>query len=148
MNVIATDMINHKADSKKLNDTLNSPKYEPTSQENREFMMTQLIHFSDISNGTKPFPIYKKWVDKLFVEFFEQGDKEKELGLPITILCDREKTIIPDSQIFFINFITLDLTKTLVKAYPKFQNLVDMLNDNKKLWEEKKGKPYEIVDDD
>ncbi len=32
-------------------------------------------------------------------EFFKQGEKEKELGLPCSPLCDRENTLIAESQI-------------------------------------------------
>ena len=106
--------------------------------------MTQLIHLADISNGSKPMDIYNKWVDKLFVEFFAQGDKEKEMGLPVSMLCDREKTTIPDTQVFFIGFFTMDLIKTISIAYPKFDILIQVVESNKKKWEEKKGKPYEI----
>lgn len=143
-NIIATDMMNHANDLKKLKDMVNNPSFDKTKTENKEFMMTQLIHFADISNGSKPMDIYNKWVDKLFVEFFAQGDKEKEMGLPISMLCDREKTTIPDTQVFFIGFFTMDLIKTISVAYPKFDTLIQVLETNKKKWEEKKGKPYEI----
>ncbi|RWS10685.1 calcium/calmodulin-dependent 3' [Dinothrombium tinctorium] len=33
------------------------------------------------------------------------GDKERELGLPYSPLCDRNTTLVPDSQIGFIDFI-------------------------------------------
>ena len=32
-------------------------------------------------------------------EFFKQGEKEKELGLPCSPLCDRENTLVAESQI-------------------------------------------------
>lgn len=38
-------------------------------------------------------------------EFFRQGDKEKELGLPFSPLCDRNNTLVAESQIGFIEFI-------------------------------------------
>jgi hypothetical protein len=146
-NIIATDMANHKIDMKRLNDMVTTENCDVAKSENKEFLMTQLIHFSDISNGTKPFEIYQKWVDKLFVEFFLQGDKEKEMNLPISFLCDRDKTNIPDSQVFFINAFTLDLTSSLALAYPKFYLFVKRLEENRKLWEEKKGTDYQIDED-
>ncbi|GIZ04406.1 hypothetical protein CEXT_145861 [Caerostris extrusa] len=33
------------------------------------------------------------------------GDKEKELGLPFSPLCDRNSTLVAESQIGFIDFI-------------------------------------------
>lgn len=41
----------------------------------------------------------------LLEEFFRQGDKERELGLPFSPLCDRNNTLVAESQIGFIDFI-------------------------------------------
>lgn len=41
----------------------------------------------------------------LIEEFFRQGDLERELGLDISPLCDRNSTVIPKSQIVFIEVI-------------------------------------------
>ena len=38
--------------------------------------------------------------------FPHQGDKERELDLPISPLCDRNSTNIPESQVGFITYIT------------------------------------------
>ena len=38
-------------------------------------------------------------------EFFKQGDKEQEQGLEFSPLCDRQNTMVPQSQIGFIDFI-------------------------------------------
>ena len=32
-------------------------------------------------------------------EFFKQGDKEQEQGLDFSPLCDRQNTMVPQSQI-------------------------------------------------
>ena len=54
--------------------------------------MNVLIHSSDISNPTKPFDIYFKWVELVVKEFYDQGDKEKKLNIPCS--CDRNKVTI------------------------------------------------------
>jgi len=144
-NIISTDMMNHALDLKKFKELMASPNFDKTKTDNKEFIMTQITHFCDISNGTKPMAVYEKWVSRLFKEFFSQGDKEKEMGLPISMLCDREKTVIPDSQVFFINFFTKDLLSTLQVIYPQMECLQQTLESNRKEWEEKKGKPYEFV---
>lgn len=45
--------------------------------------------------------------------FFLQGDKMKELGLPVPALNDREKTLRATSQIGFIEFIVSPLVFTM-----------------------------------
>lgn len=42
---------------------------------------------------------------QLLEEFFRQGDKERDLGLPFSPLCDRNNTLVAESQIGFIEFI-------------------------------------------
>merc|ERR1712154_42322 len=45
-------------------------------------------------------------VDRLMNEFFNQGDKERELNIsPISFLCDRFKVNIHSGQVGFINFV-------------------------------------------
>merc|ERR1712087_797589 len=38
-------------------------------------------------------------------EFFNQGDKEREMSLPISFLCDRFKVNVHSGQVGFINFV-------------------------------------------
>lgn len=48
---------------------------------------------------------FTRWTMQLLEEFFQQGDKERELGLPFSPLCDRNNTLVAESQIGFIEFI-------------------------------------------
>jgi len=77
-----------------------------------------LLHYADISNSMKPFSIARVWADLVLEEFFLQGDKMKELNLPVPALNDREKTQRPTSQIGFIEFIVSPLVFTIVKIIP------------------------------
>ena len=43
--------------------------------------------------------MYPRWVSLLEEEFFRQGDKERNLGLPISPLFDRSKQGITKSQV-------------------------------------------------
>lgn len=49
--------------------------------------------------------LHHRWTMSLLDEFFLQGDKERELGLPFSPLCDRNNTLVAESQIGFIDFI-------------------------------------------
>ncbi len=40
-----------------------------------------MFHLADISNSAKPFEICKQWTEDLYLEFFKQGDLEKEKAL-------------------------------------------------------------------
>ena len=58
-----------------------------------------MVHCADLSNPTKPRFIYLQWVDNIMEEFFKQGDLEKEQGLDISPMCDRENATVEKSQV-------------------------------------------------
>lgn len=68
-------------------------------------IMELLLHSSDLSNCVKPWAIHSKSASLLLEEFFRQGDLEKSMGCPVSPLCDRRTTNIPQSQIGFITYI-------------------------------------------
>ena len=58
-----------------------------------------LLHTVDVSHPTKDWDLHREWTARCMEEFFKQGDKERELGLDISPLCDRNTTQVPQSQI-------------------------------------------------
>ncbi|NXY22340.1 PDE1B phosphodiesterase, partial [Atrichornis clamosus] len=68
-------------------------------------VLSLLLHAADISHPTKQWAVHSRWTKALMEEFFRQGDKEAELGLPFSPLCDRTSTLVAQSQIGFIDFI-------------------------------------------
>nr|XP_014349094.1 PREDICTED: calcium/calmodulin-dependent 3',5'-cyclic nucleotide phosphodiesterase 1C isoform X1 [Latimeria chalumnae] len=67
--------------------------------------LSLLLHTADISHPAKAWDLHHRWTMSLLEEFFRQGDKEAELGLPFSPLCDRKSTMVAQSQIGFIDFI-------------------------------------------
>ncbi len=67
------------------------------------------IKCADVSNPAKPRETYLRWADRIMEEFFRQGDREKELGLPVSPFMDRATTQVSKCQIGFIDFIVLPL---------------------------------------
>ena len=49
--------------------------------------MKVMMKAADISNPTRPLPVYAKWVGGVMREFFAQGDAERVRGLPISQNC-------------------------------------------------------------
>ena len=60
----------------------------------------------------------RRWLSGLEEEFFRQGDKEKELGLPISPLFDRTKQGVSKGQVGFYEFVALPLAHALASAFP------------------------------
>ena len=84
-------------------------------------------------------------------EFFNQGDREKQLGIPVQMLNDRDKVVIPNSQIGFIEFVVAPLIIGCVKLFPPLYELsrnihlnvahwADLLDEETNPSEEERGK--------
>ena len=85
-------------------DLLKSDKLENEKFSNQFLPIS--LHTADLGNLCKEIKFYNEWVDRLMNEFFNQGDKERKLGIkPISFLCDRFKVNIHSGQVGFINFV-------------------------------------------
>merc|ERR1711956_189756 len=66
--------------------------------------------------------------------FFAQGDREKELGIPVQFLNDRKKLNRPNSQIGFIEFMIAPLYTATLRVFPALKELGEHLSDNLASW--------------
>ena len=94
-----------------------------------------ITHISDLSHNYRKFDISLKWVELLMNEFWNQGDKEKELGLPVSFLCDRDNVNVPKSQVGFINTFLINTIQELVEVNKNFEIMKKNALDNVKIWE-------------
>lgn len=60
------------------------------------------------------------------------------------MMCDRNTTQIPNSQIFFMNFFVTEELNLIIKFAPKASFLKEIMEENKKRYEEIKHLPYII----
>uniref|UniRef100_A0A5F9DQC0 Phosphodiesterase n=1 Tax=Oryctolagus cuniculus TaxID=9986 RepID=A0A5F9DQC0_RABIT len=98
--VLSTDMSGHFQQIKNIRSSLQQPEGI-----DRAKTMSLILHAADISHPAKSWKLHYRWTTALMEEFFLQGDKEAELGLPFSPLCDRKSTMVAQSQIGFIDFI-------------------------------------------
>ena len=125
--VLYTDMIKHNLTIDFMKEITSDKKSK--EKDYHQDYMNLLIHSADISNPTKKFHLYYRWAKMVVEEFFQQGDKEKELGLKCSF--DRETTTIYQNQLGFINYIEIPFFNLFVQTFPKLNFLMDNLNDNK-----------------
>uniref|UniRef100_A0A8B9LMR4 Phosphodiesterase n=1 Tax=Astyanax mexicanus TaxID=7994 RepID=A0A8B9LMR4_ASTMX len=109
--VLATDMSCHFQQIKAMKNFLQQPEAIDKPK-----ALSLLLHTADISHPAKRWDLHHHWTTSLLEEFFRQGDKESDLGLPFSPLCDRKSTMVAQSQIGFIDFI----------VEPTFTVLTDM----------------------
>ncbi|XP_032070555.1 calcium/calmodulin-dependent 3',5'-cyclic nucleotide phosphodiesterase 1A-like [Thamnophis elegans] len=101
--VLSTDMSYHFQQMKVMKHILQC--LQLADRTHKDQIMSFLVHMADINHPAKPWELHHQWSEALLEEFFEQGDKEAEMGLPISSLCDRKTTNIAESQIGFIDVI-------------------------------------------
>eukprot|EP00929_Paragymnodinium_shiwhaense_P055348 TRINITY_DN27732_c0_g3_i1.p1 TRINITY_DN27732_c0_g3~~TRINITY_DN27732_c0_g3_i1.p1 ORF type:complete len:852 (+),score=239.92 TRINITY_DN27732_c0_g3_i1:154-2709(+) len=103
-------------------------------QQNSLLFLELFLHLADVSNPLKPFEICKAWAWRVLDEFFAQGDKEKELGIPVGMLNDRDKINRPGSQHGFINFLVAPLVFSTVEVFPGLHQLSSQMALNLQDW--------------
>nr|XP_046214186.1 calcium/calmodulin-dependent 3',5'-cyclic nucleotide phosphodiesterase 1C-like [Oncorhynchus gorbuscha] len=112
--VLATDMSCHFQQLKHMKNFLQQP-----DGIDKPKAMSLLLHTADISHPAKTWDLHHRWTASLLEEFFRQGDKEAELGLPFSPLCDRKSTMVAQSQIGFIDFIVVPTFTVLTEMTEK-----------------------------
>ena len=131
--VIATDMALHFEYLEKFK-TFLTQKEINYNEDNKTFLMWMTLHISDLTNPAKQWYESYKWSWLVYEEFFVQGDKEKELFLPIGPLNNRDTINMADSQVGFISFIIQPTFEAFVEFLPKVRRNVDQLLNNKEKW--------------
>lgn len=102
---------------------------------NQKLALQALLHAADISNPCKPWKICESWADLVLSEFFLQGDKEKEMGIPVQMLNNRETVNKPSSQVAFIEFFIYPFNTALVKIFPHLWEFSGNLFTNLQHWQ-------------
>jgi cAMP-specific phosphodiesterase 4 len=146
--VLATDMSKHMRLLADLKTMVESKKVTGNniimleSYDDRIQVLQNMIHCADLSNPTKPLEIYIKWTDRIMEEFWRQGDKERELGLEISPMCDRRVPSVEKHQVGFIEFIVHPLWETWADlVYPDASAILETLEQNRDWYQARLSPP-------
>ena len=147
--ILATDMANHgkvmsviKARIPKDFDNVNQnfellSGNEKSKSEEQQALLDFFIHAADLAHNTKLFKISIQWVELLSNEFWNQGDKEKNMKLPVSFLCDRNDTNVPKSQVGFISGFILPTFEVLVTMFPTLSYTTENAKINISEWQKR-----------
>jgi len=102
---------------------------------NRRLALQALLHGADISNPCRPWTICEAWAGLVLGEFFLQGDREKQLGVPVQMLNNRDTVSKPSSQVAFIEFFIYPFNTALVKIFPPLWGMSENLHANIQRWQ-------------
>ncbi|XP_026158462.1 cAMP-specific 3',5'-cyclic phosphodiesterase 4C-like [Mastacembelus armatus] len=136
--VLATDMSKHMTLLADLKTMVETKKVTSSGvllldhYTERIQVLRNMVHCADLSNPTKPLPLYRQWTERIMEEFFRQGDKERERGMEISAMCDKHTASVEKSQVGFIDYIVHPLWETWADlVHPDAQELLDTLEENR-----------------
>ncbi|KAF0047115.1 hypothetical protein F2P81_000748 [Scophthalmus maximus] len=140
--VLATDMSKHMnllADLKTMVETKKVTSLGVLLLDNysdRIQVLQNMVHCADLSNPTKPLELYRQWTDRIMVEFFTQGDRERDRGMEVSPMCDKHNASIEKNQVGFIDYIVHPLWETWADlVHPDAQEILDTLEDNREWYQ-------------
>ena len=84
---------------------------KPSDETERLLSLQLAIKVADLGHLGESLEVHKRWLTGLEEEFFRQGDKEIEAGLPISPLFDRSKQGVSKSQVGRFGAISAGLSK-------------------------------------
>lgn len=106
--ILATDLKKHfdflAEFNAKAND-VNSNGIEWNNENDRLLVCQVCIKLADINGPAKVRDLHLKWTEGIVNEFYEQGDEEANLGLPISPFMDRSSPQLAKLQESFITHI-------------------------------------------
>ncbi|KAL3926173.1 MAG: hypothetical protein SGBAC_013578 [Bacillariaceae sp.] len=88
-----------------------------------------LLHLCDISNPTKSSSLI--WVEHVLEEFYQIGELQKSLGLPVTPMCDRISADKVSTQRGFLQYLVLPAFEEVEFSNPK---IMEHLYANYEYW--------------
>ncbi|KAH3760930.1 3'5'-cyclic nucleotide phosphodiesterase [Pelomyxa schiedti] len=134
--VLSTDMAQHFEIISKFKTILEDPKRDMMqNKEHRTQLLCVAIKTADISNVMRPHKPMMYWVSQLTQEFYNQGDQEKALGVPVSPFTDRSEgvTKLSKLQTNFINIIAEPLLTTFSAACPT-PLMIQCIKSNNEYW--------------
>lgn len=145
--VLATDMMYHAKivgliKNKVLSNGISNGKNNTlliNSESDRLFddqqeVINFILHTCDLGHNSKSFDVSYKWTYMLMNEFWAQGDSEREKGMPISFLCDRNTADVPKNQIVFIKSIIIPNFEVLIEIFPELKHFKENIDNNVQSW--------------
>lgn len=105
--ILNTDMSKLMQDLSALRMKISSGTFAMEDVADQQLVMGWLFRSADIGHSAKPWSIHEAWSMRVVQEFHAQGDREIQLGLPVSPLCDRTDFRLGKSQAGFLQFVCL-----------------------------------------
>ena len=107
--VLATDLADHFSQVSSLRNKHSSKNLVAKD------ILIGIAMCADIGHSTKAFAIHERWSTLIGEEFYRQGEREEELGRPVSAMCDKSEArhVYFNSQVGFLQFLAEPLFETM-----------------------------------
>lgn len=89
-----------------------------TSPPARRALLATLLRAADLANPSKPWALSQQWADRIISEFWSQGDREVQQGLPLSPQCRRQQADIRALQTNFMQQVVQPMLQQLQPVAP------------------------------
>ncbi|KAG5481078.1 hypothetical protein LSCM1_06756 [Leishmania martiniquensis] len=131
--VLATDMGSHGKYVASLKSKMQE-RSSLTQPDEQALCLSIALKVADISNCGRPLDIYLRWGWKVSDEFYQQGDRERNLGLECSPFMNRLQPSLAKSQIAFMNYIIIPFFEQVAELLPDMRFAVGLVEENKAYW--------------
>ncbi|CAD5116850.1 DgyrCDS5694 [Dimorphilus gyrociliatus] len=137
--ILATDLAVYFKQRPEFFSLVDSSTINWESDKDKELVRAMMMTACDVSAITKPWNIQKKVASLIANEFFEQGDKEKELKItPIDMMNRDKKDMFPSLQVSFIDGVCMPVYEAFSKFNNKLAPLLKGCEANRQEWKKRK----------
>ncbi|XP_051240611.1 cGMP-specific 3',5'-cyclic phosphodiesterase-like [Dicentrarchus labrax] len=134
--ILATDLTVYMERRKEFFSLSKKSRVNWKSEKKRDLLRSMLMTASDLSAITKPWPEQKRIANLVAMEFFAQGDKEREEFKikPIDIMNRENSTRLPCMQVEYIDDICYPLYKAVSRLFDTCSPLMNGCKKNRENW--------------
>ncbi|XP_050724837.1 uncharacterized protein LOC127002753 isoform X2 [Eriocheir sinensis] len=137
--ILATDITRQQEFLTRFKQYLDSGTFDMQDPEHRHFSLQIALKCADICNPCRPWEVSQKWSYQICEEFYRQGDYERQLNLPVTLLCDSSKMSVAKIQTDFIKYVVSPLFDVWNRWLETSlsNSMVTNMKTNQQKWEER-----------
>ncbi len=120
--ILATDMKQHDRIMSEIREKIVNGDDLLEDDASVSLLLGLILKCADISNQARPRHVAAKWNDRVYQEFYREGDQDRKRGRQVLNLHDRHKNDTNSSSVGFIGFVVVPLYKLLGKAILEVEN--------------------------
>ncbi|XP_048577494.1 cAMP and cAMP-inhibited cGMP 3',5'-cyclic phosphodiesterase 10A isoform X2 [Nematostella vectensis] len=133
--IIATDLMLFFGNKKELETLQENKAFRWEEEKHRSLIRCLLMTACDLCTSAKPWDIQVVAVNKVFEEFYIQGDEERKMGLDPLPMMDRSKhDDLPENQVGFLKGIVRPCYSLLMDFVPEMAPLITYVDGNLRKW--------------